>query len=104
MTKKPCLPQRAQRRHRGHGDVSGTLSPIPSQRMQVGEEIVELLLSERAADGGHHIAAGENGLPHESFVGGKPAGQKWFLEDPFQAGTVLSRDRMRVMARCAILL
>lgn len=97
--------------HRGRGEsASGTETSrehfplLPSQRVQVGEEIVELLLGEGVADGRHHVAAGEDGLAHESFVGGQPAGQKWFLEKALEAGPVLSRDGMRVVAGCTVLL
>jgi hypothetical protein len=79
-------------------------SPVRLQRVQVGEEIVELLLGECAADGRHHAAAGENGLADESFVGGQAAGQEWFLEETLQARAVLSRDGVRVVAGRTILL
>ena len=75
-----------------------------SQRVQVGEEIIELLLREGTANGGHHVAAGEDGLENESFVGGQSAGQKWFLEKALQAGSVLSGDRVRIVTGCTILL
>jgi len=67
-------------------------SRAASQRVQVGEEIVELLLREGATHGGHHAAAGEDGLADESFVGGQAAGQEWFLEEALQARAVLSRN------------
>jgi hypothetical protein len=75
-----------------------------SQRVQIGKEIVELLLGEGATDGGHHVAAGENRLTNESFVGRQPTGQKLLLEKALQAGPVLSGDGVRVVARCAVLL
>ena len=68
------------------------------QRMQVGDEIVELLRGQRAADGWHHIAAADNGLTDESFIGGQAARQKLLLEKPLQMRTILSRNRMRVVA------
>jgi hypothetical protein len=74
------------------------------QRVEIGEEIVELLLGERAADGGHHIAAAENGLADESFVGGQTAGQELLLEQAFEAGAILSGDGVRVVAGGASLL
>jgi len=74
------------------------------QAVKVREEIVELLLGERAADGGHHVAAAENGLADESFVGGHSAGQKLFLEQPFETGAILSGNRVGIMAGRAGLL
>ena len=75
-----------------------------SQRVEVGDQIVELLLGEAAAGGGHHVAPVENGLPHEAFVGGQSARQKRFLEEALQDGPVLPGNGMRVVARCAGLL
>ena len=66
--------------------------------MEIGEKIVELLWSQSAACGGHHIAAVENGLAHEALVGGQAARQERFLEEPFQNGPVLPGNRMRVVA------
>ncbi len=74
------------------------------QRVEVREEIVQLLLGEGCADGRHHVAASQNRLAHESFVGGKSAGEKWFLEETLQTGTILARDRMRVVTGRTILL
>jgi len=97
--------------HKVHGEgTEGTETPrkyfrrVPSHRMQVGEEIAELLLGERAADGRHHVAAGEDGLADESFIGRQSAGEKWFFEELLQAGTILSGNRMRVVAGRTILL
>jgi len=73
------------------------------QRVEVGEEVVKLLLREGAADGWHHVAAIEDRLADESFVGGQPAGQKWLFKKALQAGAVLSRDRMSVVAGRTIL-
>jgi hypothetical protein len=74
------------------------------KRVEVDEEIVELLLGERGADGGHHVAAAEDGLAHESFVRGQTARQEWFFEETLQAGAVLSGDRVGVVAGGASLL
>ena len=96
------------REHREGTEVAETARqnlPRPaSQGMQKGEEIVELLLGEGTADGGHHVAAGENRLTNESFVGRQPAGQKLLFEKALEARTVLSGDGVRVVARCAVLL
>jgi len=59
--------------------------------MEIGDEIVQLLRSEGAASGGHHVAAVEDGLADEAFVGGQAAGQERFLEEALEAGAVFSR-------------
>ncbi len=74
------------------------------ERMQVRDEIVEPLLGVGAAGGGHHVAAGEDRLEHEAFVGGPAAGQKRFLEKALEAGAVFSWDGVGVVAGCAGLL
>lgn len=43
-------------------------------RVEVCEEIVELLLGEGTADGRHHVASAKDGLADESLVGGESAG------------------------------
>ena len=78
--------------------------PHASQRVEVGHKIVELLLAESAAGRGHHVAAVQNGLADEALVGGQAAWQKRFLEKAFQAGAVLTRDGVCVVAGRAGLL
>ena len=72
--------------------------------MEIGDEIVQLLLAKGAARGGHHVAAVEDGLADKAFVGWQTAGQERFLEDTLEAGAVFAGDGMRVVAGRAGLL
>jgi len=104
---KPESP-RYERRDVGsasHAETARRYFPLlPSQRVQIGEEIVELLRREGVADGRHHVAAGENCLTKKSLIGGQPAGKKLLFEKALQARAVLSRDGVRVVAGRAVLL
>jgi len=75
-----------------------------SQRMQVRDQIIELLSGDRIAERGHHAAAAHDGLFDEPVVGGQPAWEKLLLVESLQARAFAARRRIRVVASGAVAL
>jgi hypothetical protein len=68
------------------------------QRVEVSEEVVELLWAESASGGGHHVTAVEDGLADEAFIGGQAARQEGVLEEALEARAVLAWNGVGVVA------
>jgi hypothetical protein len=72
------------------------------QRMQIRHQVIELLLTERAAETGHHVAAANDRLFHKLVIRNQAAGQVRFLEQPFQAGPLGCFGTVRAVANGAV--
>jgi hypothetical protein len=70
--------------------------------MQIRHQVIELLLTERAAETGHHVAAADDRLFHKLVVRDQAAGQVRFLEQPFQAGALGCLGAVRAMTNGAV--
>ena len=72
--------------------------------MQIGQQILHLLLRYGLPEGGHHIAAGHDYLAHPLIVRGHTTlGQELFFENSLQAAPLLIARRVRLVAAIAIL-
>ena len=75
------------------------------KRVQVGEEIANLVIGEHIAEALHFVAPQANNLAYALVVGWQPAlAEEGFLEHPFQAGTLAAARGVCGVAALAVLL
>ena len=72
------------------------------QRVQIGEQVAELLLGDGIAQGRHHPSAAHDALSDEAVVGRQAAGQIRFSEQPLQPRPLQPRGGIGLVARGAI--
>jgi len=70
--------------------------------MQIRHQVIELLLTERVAETGHHVAAADDRLFHKLVIRDQAAGQVRLLKQPFQAGPPRCLGAVRAMTNGAV--
>lgn len=77
---------------------------IGLERVQIGQQIVDLLLIERVAEAGHHVAPVKDGLLNVLIGGGQSAGQIGLAKYAFESRSVQRSLLVGVVATGALLL
>ena len=72
--------------------------------MQIGEQIIHLLIIQNIGVGRHHVATFQDGGPNAIVIGGRTAGKVRLLEHSLEAGTMQCLFAIGIVALRALLL
>src|ERR1700694_3286661 len=82
--------------------LAATSKSASSQRVQIGDHVIHLLLGEAGAHGRHHVAATNNSLLHEPVIGDQSAGEIFLLVQALQGGPLERFGVVSAMADRAV--